>query len=92
MESIGAAQSILVSRLRIRYSRFLHIDVLFFSLLQASRKLDEMKMLSFAMIVSYMIGNLSDSLLFYSGSGYFFIFFMAIFLGEELEIKNKHET
>ncbi|HHT0594182.1 TPA: O-antigen ligase family protein [Legionella anisa] len=60
----------------------------FFCLIQACRKLDEMKALAFAMLLPYMIGNLSDSLLFYSGSGYFFIFFMAIFLGEELEIKN----
>lgn len=57
----------------------------FFSLMQASWKLDEMKVIAFALIVPFMIGNLSDSLLFYSGSGYFFILFMAIVLGEELE-------
>ncbi|CEG57209.1 O-antigen ligase family protein [Legionella fallonii] len=61
----------------------------FFCCIQASRKLNEMKFLAFAMIIPFMIGNLSDSLLFYSGSGYFFIFFMALFLGEELEIKNE---
>ncbi len=61
----------------------------FFCLINASRKLDEMKVLAIAMIIPFMMGNLSDSLLLYSGSGYFFIFFMALFLGEELEIKNE---
>lgn len=61
----------------------------FFSLIQASWNLVEMRPLALALIIPYMIGNLSDSLLFYSGSGYFFIFFMALFLGEGLEIKNK---
>ena len=57
----------------------------FFSLIQASWRLDKMKAIALAMIVPFMLGNVSDSLLFYSGSGYFFILFMALFLGEELE-------
>lgn len=60
-----------------------------FCLFQASRKLGEMKVLALGMIIPFMVGNLSDSLLLYSGSGYFFIFFMALFLGEELEIENE---
>lgn len=57
----------------------------FLSLLQASWRLNKMKVIACAMILPFMVGNLSDSLLFYSGSGYFFILFMAIFLGEGLE-------
>lgn len=66
----------------------LGITALFFffiSLIQASLRLDKMKVIAFAMLVPFMIGNLSDSLLFYSGSGYFFILFMALCLGEKLE-------
>ena len=61
----------------------------FFSLVQASWKLDKMKASALAMVALFIIGNLSDSLLFYSGSGYFFILFMALFLGEGLENNKK---
>lgn len=61
----------------------------FISLIQTCCTLDKMKCIAFAMIVPFLIGNLSDSLLFYSGSGYFFIFFMALCLGEWLENQQK---
>ena len=64
----------------------------FISLLQASRNLNKMKYISFAIILTFMIGNLSDSLLFYSSSAYFFIFFMALCLGESLEITKHAEN
>lgn len=67
------------------------LSYFFFSLFQASWRLNKMKIIACAMIVPFMIGNLSDSLLFYSGSGYFFILFMAIFLGEELEYNKETE-
>jgi O-antigen ligase len=59
----------------------------FMSLIQASRKLNKMKPIAFAVILTFMLGSLSDSLLFYSSSGYFFILFMALCLGEWLEDK-----
>ena len=52
------------------------------SLLWASFQLQEMRSLAFAIMLPFMIGNLSDSLLFYSGSGYFFLMGMALCLGE----------
>lgn len=61
----------------------------FMSLLQASQKLNKMKHIAFAIIPTFMIGNLSDSLLFYSSSGYFFILFMALCLGEWFEDEKK---
>ena len=61
----------------------------FISLIQASRRLDKTKFIAFALIIPFMIGNLSDSLLFYSGSGYFFILFMALCLGEGFENDKK---
>jgi len=36
-----------------------------------------------AMMLSFVVGSVTDSLLFYSGSGYFFILFMALCLSEE---------
>lgn len=65
----------------------------FFSIIQTSLQLDRMKVIAFAMLIPFMIGNLSDSLLLYSGSGYFFLLFMALCFGEQLELskqKNGH--
>lgn len=60
--------------------------LLFFgSLISACKDLNQMKVIAFALLITYMIGNLSDSLLFYSGSGYFFILFIALCLGESVE-------
>jgi O-antigen ligase len=55
----------------------------FLTLLQASWRLASMRPLALGMLLSFLIGNLSDSLLLYSGSGYFFILFMALCLGED---------
>lgn len=65
------------------------LSYFFFSLLQASWRLHKLKFMACAMLVPFLIGNLSDSLLFYSGSGYFFILFMAMFLGEEFEYSKR---
>jgi len=54
----------------------------FLTLFVAVRPLDRMKFPAMAMLLSFIIGNVSDSLLFYSGSGYFFLIMMALFLGE----------
>lgn len=62
--------------------------VFFACLARASLHLKTMRMMAFAVLIPFIVGNLSDSLLFYSGSGYFFIFFMALCLGEQVCEKN----
>ncbi|KTC81371.1 O-antigen ligase family protein [Legionella brunensis] len=62
------------------------LGFLFLSMIQASLRLDKMKTIAFAMLIPFMIGNVSDSLLLYSGSGYFFLLFMALCFGEKLEM------
>ena len=58
--------------------------LLFFgSLLVASGSLTTLRPLAYAVLLPFIAGNLSDSLLFYSGTGYFFILFMALCLGEQ---------
>lgn len=57
----------------------------FFSLIKASWRLDKMRPIAFAMLACFLLGNLTDSLLLYSGSGYFFILFMALCLGERIK-------
>lgn len=52
------------------------------ALLKASWQLEQMRPLAWAMLLSFILGNLTDSLLLYSGSGYFFILFMGLCLGE----------
>lgn len=48
-------------------------------------QLQEMKAIAIALIIPFLIGCFSDSLLFYSGSGYFFLVLMALCLGENLQ-------
>lgn len=55
------------------------------SLIHASWRLRAMRPIAFAVLIPFLLGNLSDSLLLYSGSGYFFILFMALCLGEHFE-------
>lgn len=55
----------------------------FFSLFASSLRLKTLRPLALAVLLPFLIGNLSDSLLFYSGTGYFFILFMALCLGEQ---------
>ncbi|MCA0403421.1 MAG: O-antigen ligase family protein [Proteobacteria bacterium] len=55
----------------------------FIALFKACLNLKEMKPVALTMLGLFLIGNLSDSLLFYSGSGYFFILFMALCLSEK---------
>jgi O-antigen ligase len=45
-------------------------------------KLKTMRPVALALFSVVIVGNLTDSLLFYSGSGYFFILFFALFLSE----------
>ena len=53
------------------------------SLLRTSLQLTpNLRNISLAMLLSFCVGNLSDSLFFYSGSGYFFILFIALCFGE----------
>lgn len=50
----------------------------------ASLRLKEMKSIGIAISCAIMLCSLSDSVLFYSASGYFFILFMALCCGEQL--------
>lgn len=61
------------------------LALLFFfgSLLVASASLTTLRPLAYAVLLPFIVGNVSDSLLFYSGTGYFFILFMALCLGEQ---------
>lgn len=58
--------------------------VFFWQLIGASFQLDQTKAIAFALLIPFFIGNLSDSLLFYSGPGYFFILLIALCMGELL--------
>lgn len=60
----------------------------FGSLLAAGLRLNSMRAVAVASILLFMVGNLSDSLLFYSGTGYFFLMFMGMCLGEQLQLKS----
>lgn len=53
------------------------------SLIIASLKLPTLKPIALALILIYIVGNISDSLVFYSGTGYFFIVLIALCLGEQ---------
>lgn len=59
------------------------------SLIQTSGELEQMKPIAYAILLICIVGNLSDSLLLYSGSGYFFLLFMALCLGEKITIDKK---
>ncbi|MBA4697506.1 MAG: O-antigen ligase family protein [Legionella sp.] len=63
------------------------LGLFFMRLMQAAWTLKDMKPVAFALIIPFLIGNATDSLLFYSGSGYFFIMFMGLCLGEATQIK-----
>lgn len=66
--------------------------LLFACLLAACWRLKSMRDVAVALLLSFMIGCLSDSLLFYSGTGYFFILMMALCLGENIMEKNDYEV
>jgi O-antigen ligase len=59
------------------------LALLFGSLFLAALRLDSMRPIAIAVLLPFIIGNLSDSLLFYSGTGYFFVLFMALCLSED---------
>lgn len=44
--------------------------------------LPTMKPLAFAVLASFLVGNMTDSLLYYSGTGYLFLMMMGLCLGE----------
>lgn len=56
-----------------------------FNLLKTVWTLPTTRVIGVGLFIPFLLGNLTDSLLFYSGSGYFFLLFMAICLGEQLE-------
>lgn len=60
------------------------LGAFFVTLIKESLKLRTLSPVAIALILPYIIGNLTDSLLFYSGSGYFFILFMGLCLGENI--------
>lgn len=53
---------------------------------KTSLRLQTTQPIAMAMLLSFIIGNLTDSLLFYSGPGYFFILMMAVCLGEQIPL------
>ncbi len=59
-------------------------------------KLENMRPIALALFVILVTGNLTDSLLFYSGSGYFFILFFALAFSEKANsnviIKSLHKS
>lgn len=57
----------------------------FLSLFKATWRLKEMRAIAWGVLLAFLVGNLTDSLLFYSGSGYLFILFMALCLGESID-------
>ena len=62
------------------------------AMFKASWRLRAMRPIAFAMLLPFLMGNFSDSLLFYSGSGYFFILFMALCLGEEMDLEDSYRN
>lgn len=56
-------------------------------LIKAALQLRQMRPVAIGMLLLFIVGNLSDSLLFYSGTGYFFILVISLCLGEFLEQK-----
>ncbi len=58
---------------------------LLFSFIYAALRLKEMKYFAFALLLPFIVGCFTDSLLFYSGSGYFFLTMLALCLGESFQ-------
>lgn len=54
---------------------------LLLALIRTCWHLRETKNIAMALIIPFLIGSMSDSLLFYSGSGYFFLALLALCLG-----------
>jgi O-antigen ligase len=63
--------------------------IVFLSLFSAARKLLVMQPVAIAILSTFILGNLSDSLLFYSGTGYLFILIMSLCLGELFTLQYK---
>lgn len=58
---------------------------LFTALILACWRLNQLRNMAMALLIPFIIGNFSDSLLFYSGSGYFFLALLALCLGESID-------
>jgi hypothetical protein len=56
----------------------------FGSLFLAAQKLKETKPIAIGLLVSFLLGSFLDSLLLYSGTGYFFLLFIALCLAEQI--------
>jgi O-antigen ligase len=61
------------------------LGAFFSSLIWAALHLNTTRPIAFAVIIPFLVGNLTDSLLFYSGTGFLFILFMALCLGEQFQ-------
>ncbi len=59
------------------------LALFFGSLLVSILKLNTLMPIALAVLLPFLAGNLSDSLLYYSGTGYFFILFIALCFGEQ---------
>lgn len=60
----------------------LSLALFYIGLCVTSYRLNAMRPIACALLLLFAVGNLSDSLLFYSGSGYFFILFLALCFSE----------
>lgn len=67
----------------------LALALFFGSVLFSILKLSIMRPIALGVLLPFLAGNCSDSLLFYSGTGYFFILFMALCFGEQ--VRKYHE-
>jgi len=65
------------------------LAMLYLSLLKVIWRLHSTRIIGLGIMIPFLIGNLTDSLMFYSGSGYFFLLFMAICMGEAVERQTK---
>ncbi len=59
--------------------------IFFSTLLWTSYRLQKMRSIAIAIMLSFMIGNLSESLLYFPSTGYFFMCMMALCLGEIIQ-------
>lgn len=63
------------------------LALFYLSLLKAIWRFTPARVIGLGIMIPFLLGNLTDSLMFYSGSGYFFLLFMALSLGGTMEGK-----
>lgn len=61
------------------------LGLFYLSLLRVVWHLPHSRIIGLGIMIPFLLGNVTDSLMFYSGSGYFFLLFIAVCLGERME-------